>query len=81
MNAGQKMTSPSSPNRGLGIRQVLIRDVDTATGVVLATDVNGAQIELPLRIRRVNIDPVAGQTWLVDTALGFPSLAAWVDTS
>lgn len=72
------MASPGNTGQGLGIKQVLIRDIDTANDRVLATDAGGLQLELPLSIHRVGIAPAIGQTWLVDQALGFWSLAAFV---
>lgn len=78
MAAGVGMTSPRDPGRGLGLKQVLIRSVDPAADRVLGTDPNGAEIELPYNICRAGRFPAAGDTWIVDRALGFWSLAAYV---
>jgi len=77
IRAGVAMTSPQNPNR-LGVKRVFIRSIDTASDTIYATDLNGAEIQLPWRIRRVGIIPAVGDTWLADTALGFWSLAAYV---
>lgn len=79
MRAGMGMTSPQNPNGGLGIKHVFIRSIDTASDTIYTTDPNGAEIQVPWRIRRVGITPAVGQTWLVDTALGFWSLAAFIE--
>jgi hypothetical protein len=77
-SAGVSLTSPGDPNRGLGVKQVLIRSIDSEGGIVYATDAGGAEVQLPWRIRRVGITPAAGQTWIADRQLGFWSLAAYV---
>lgn len=79
IRAGVGMTSPQNPNR-LGVKRVFIRSIDTDSDTIYATDLNGAEIQLPWRIRRVGITPAVGQTWLADTSLGFWSLAAFVET-
>lgn len=78
LSAGRQMASPGNTGQGLGIKQVLIRDIDVVGDRVLATDTGGLQLELPLSIHRVGVAPEIGQTWLVDQALGFWSLAAFV---
>lgn len=78
MAAGVPMTSVADPGRGLGVKQVLIRSVDAAADRVLATDPGGLEIELPYNVCRAGRYPLAGQTWIIDRAFGFWSLAAYV---
>ena len=79
--AGIGLNAPGGPRPGLGIKQVVIRSIDTGADTVFATDAGGAEVQLPWRIRRVGITPAVGQTWLVDQALGFWSLAAYIEPS
>lgn len=71
----------SAATNGLAwsLKQVTLREVNRNKRLALGVDTEGQYVEVRLEIRRTDIVPKVGQTWLIDRDFGAWYLTALVD--
>lgn len=73
------MRSAATHGLAWALKQVTLREVDRPKKLALGIDTEGQYIEVRLGIRRSDIIPQVGQTWLIDRDFGAWCLTALVD--